>query len=420
MISDTLCYLRAEIILKSFAIDIQEKVRLFDGMFYTLLVQEVGISRLSRWTKRYDLFSLDFVFIPILLNLHFTLCVIVRPIEWLLEIFPNAKQNSDITQKKNKACLLYLNSIHNYNRFEPIAKNIKKYLSDLWKKEESITKPPTTYENTTYSEIKMRDYKEQICQNEEYKICSKNDTCLFEGIPVITCHTTPQQAPKSNDCGIFVYKFIELMTNLWPTSIDTDLESSFTNFINPSSISLKEVYDERQIYKDLLAEAHLAWVAEGNHTDDDEESSRQDRNDDHKSVRIDGEVNNNGDEEADHKEVVLSSIKASLLETTEDGDDTIEADIKPALQFYLKFELFAHTAVANIDIFCDATVQYQRIVTCFNTGCRVLRGSSHLYLCFATLSSTACNDLSTSSSKPPVSPEPQVISCSIKLVNNLL
>ena len=62
---------------------IQQAIHVFNCMFYTCLTAhkqaEQGHKVVSRWTNKVDLFSKDYILIPINYSYHWSLAVIVRP-----------------------------------------------------------------------------------------------------------------------------------------------------------------------------------------------------------------------------------------------------------------------------------------------------------------------------------------------------
>eukprot|EP01031_Cornospumella_fuschlensis_P025445 gene25445-30724_t len=86
--NDNLIDLKIKHLISGLSPEQRSKVYAFNCHFYTKLTEEckrgtwksdVGHKLVRRWTKHVDLFSMDFVFFPINLSLHWSLVVLARP-----------------------------------------------------------------------------------------------------------------------------------------------------------------------------------------------------------------------------------------------------------------------------------------------------------------------------------------------------
>lgn len=82
-LNDNLIDLKIKHLFRNMSDADRARVHCFNCMFYTRLTaergHEAGHALVSRWTKNVDIFSKDFVLIPINYSYHWSLAVIVRP-----------------------------------------------------------------------------------------------------------------------------------------------------------------------------------------------------------------------------------------------------------------------------------------------------------------------------------------------------
>jgi sentrin-specific protease 7 len=88
-LNDNLIDLRVKNLVAKLSDERRKKIHAFSCLFYGKLTEvndggKAAHSLVSRWTKSLDLFSLDFVLIPINFAMHWSLCVLVRPGELLV------------------------------------------------------------------------------------------------------------------------------------------------------------------------------------------------------------------------------------------------------------------------------------------------------------------------------------------------
>jgi len=218
------------------------RFHVFSCLFFPALFTAIKLQHplLPRWTKVLDLFSKDFTLIPISYSGHWSLCVVVRPVQWLLDKYHNRiKQENE--KEKSMGCILFMDSLNTHN-YQRDAKIVQLYFSVEWKR------------------------KHYICGDSNKKtlldsyIDSNPNQNLFSDIPVIRCTSAPQQA-NGFDCGMFVTKYAELLLTMLPTSTQYDLESNFANHMNQSSFSQNDISLERQTFLDQMAEKRSQWIA---------------------------------------------------------------------------------------------------------------------------------------------------------------
>jgi len=83
--NDNLIDLRVKHLVFGLSPSDQSRIHAFSCMFYTKLLEEGnknkkrGHSLVARWTKNFDVFDKDFIFIPVNESAHWSLAVIAHP-----------------------------------------------------------------------------------------------------------------------------------------------------------------------------------------------------------------------------------------------------------------------------------------------------------------------------------------------------
>jgi hypothetical protein len=258
----------------------RKKVHVFDSYFYSKYLNNTHCpydynDRLQKVTRKIELFSLDFILIPINYNLHWSLCVVVRPIEWMLQLYPSAvthddNNNTQAQAHNNKACLLFVDSLFGIHQSTDIQKRVKQFLSDEWNYKldlvfsgsSIITPDPSTATRslTTYTEMELFVFRQRIRSCHQYIMDCRDGKCLFSDISSVVCHQAPQQL-NGYDCGIFCYKFAEVILNVFPTSLQSDLDSGFSEFFNARTFTQADATEEREYYRIMLEQLRETYIA---------------------------------------------------------------------------------------------------------------------------------------------------------------
>ena len=178
-LNDSLIDLKIMFFVESRYDDVEwySRFHVFSGLFFPALVSAIKrkISLLPRWTKSLDLFSKDFILIPICCIDHWSLCVVVRPKQWLLDTYHNQIEQEN-EKEKSMGCILFMDSLnlHNYQRD---AKIVQLYFSVEWKRK-------------NYKDASIRNSNEETLLDRY--IDSNPNKNLFSDIPVIRCTSAPQ------------------------------------------------------------------------------------------------------------------------------------------------------------------------------------------------------------------------------------
>ena len=115
----------------------------FSCQFYSRLIQgkdhAEGYRLVSSWTKSFDLFSKHFVYVPVNLNAHWSLSIIVRPdlitckVRLVLCVHSssgNFEQERQLTDA-NRSCLIFMDSL-GLHRPSTIYKRLLRFVPSLY------------------------------------------------------------------------------------------------------------------------------------------------------------------------------------------------------------------------------------------------------------------------------------------------
>lgn len=107
--------------------------------FYTKLTEvsnfEDAYENVKRWTLKTDIFSKDAICIPINLDLHWSLAIILRP------------------NHESLACIILLDSLGNYHRKSKIARILRNFLSFEWETKKNQSDPYPVHQVRTIKPI---------------------------------------------------------------------------------------------------------------------------------------------------------------------------------------------------------------------------------------------------------------------------
>jgi hypothetical protein len=224
-LNDSLIDLKVKLIISSLPEGKRRKIFAFSSLFYAKLTElkdnKSAHNLVSGWSKSIDIFDLDFIFIPVFLNSHYSLCVVVRP-----SLLQSSKAIHDTS---NLSCLLFMDSLQLHS-VKTVGEVITNYLSNEWKAKKCKT---SCYNN-------FNDFEN-----------------LFQNIEKIECPMPRQN--NGYDCGLFVIKYIEEVLNIFPSSTLDDIENKFIPQFNCELFDQKEISLERPKYKNILNELAIKW-----------------------------------------------------------------------------------------------------------------------------------------------------------------
>ncbi|KAL5558497.1 hypothetical protein UlMin_034708 [Ulmus minor] len=201
---------------------------------------KAAFQRVRKWTRKVDLFSKDFIFIPINFSLHWSLIVICHPGEVA------AFKDEDVHKSLKVPCILHMDSIKGTHS---CLKNLlQSYLWEEWK--------------------------------ERQKETSEEVSSRFHNMRFVSLEL-PQQE-NSFDCGLFLLHYLELFLAEAPPNFNPFKLIKCANFLNgnwfpPSEAYLKRTLIQRLIFK--LLESRSREISSAACSDEDQPSQERNEND---------------------------------------------------------------------------------------------------------------------------------------------
>jgi len=239
----------------------RDKVHLFNTFFYSRLSQIPPLARtnvtpatrakrlqanynqiIKNWTKKVDLFQMDYVVVPINEDIHWYLAIIVNPSGGIVASDSSSVPSSlksHSTRGKKPAMLVLFNSL-----LEP---------AGIQKKSNQLV-----YERLTeYLQLEYNDKKADNRVTDKEKSTSQ----IFDKnrVRLITPEDVPQQA-NYIDCGLFLLQFAELFLTDPPELTTTEKRVSFEGWFPKFNIKgkrgairtlIKRLAPEVQLYSDF-------------------------------------------------------------------------------------------------------------------------------------------------------------------------
>eukprot|EP00850_Spirogloea_muscicola_P002154 SM000008S22243 [mRNA] locus=s8:607891:613126:+ [translate_table: standard] len=207
-------------------LELRKRLHFFNSFFFKKLTKTVAVERqspgkanISKWTKGVDLFSKDYLFVPIHAELHWSLAIIC---------FPGA----DGTVSSSRPCLLHLDSLNAGHNATYIFRTLRSYLQSEWARQQ---------------DPKSRSPSKSPCEQLPSRTFNPK---TLPGRRV----TVPQQ-PNAYDCGCFLLHYVELFLQSAPQQFrpeDIDKMNLFGQkwFRPEEATNLR--YTVRQLVKDML------------------------------------------------------------------------------------------------------------------------------------------------------------------------
>lgn len=247
-LNDSVLDLKTRVFMESFE-DVEKisNIFVYSGLFYGGFLEAINLQRdlhvLPNWTKNVDIFAMDFVFIPMSYNSHWSLCVGVRLGQWLSDTYDTSSTKNRVDDEgKNLGCLLFVDSLNAFHSYQDDAKLIKLYLSAEWKKCKKYN-----------MEWRNRDETFMDCTLE-----SNPNLNLFCDIQSVQCSSPKQH--NGFDCALFVTKAIEVMIRTPPNTTQSDLDTSLRNYFNTQSFSQDDITQDRQDLLTAFYGLHERWL----------------------------------------------------------------------------------------------------------------------------------------------------------------
>ncbi|KAF3334345.1 putative ubiquitin-like-specific protease 2B isoform X4 [Carex littledalei] len=165
--------------------------------------------RVRKWTRKFNIFDKDFIFIPVNFNLHWSLLVICHPGE-IVEL------RSDVMESPKVPCILHMDSLKGSHG--GLKNIIQSYLLEEWKERH----PESTEDNS-----------------------SKFLNLRFVSLEL------PQQE-NSFDCGLFLLHYVERFLDDAPTELNPFMITKYSSFLTPEWFPPSEASFKRSIIRMLI------------------------------------------------------------------------------------------------------------------------------------------------------------------------
>jgi len=258
-------------------VDNQDKDRFyfFNTYFYNILTTQNKVTdaypKISKWTRDVDIFSKDFLFIPICENFHWTLIIVTFP-------YLDFEKKSTTS----RPTMLYLDSLK--SGLGKISHKIREYLSLEWNNKKS--KPSN-------GEIPEKVF-------------------TYKTLPLLRCNV-----PKQNnlcDCGVFLLHYLELFCR--------NPEKNFDEPLNrPNWFPISEIEEKRKTIKSIINILALEQSDNGEATDNDSDSN----SDCEREGSDDESENDEKQEKKEKKEEVKEDEKQDKVnDTSKEHDKSLE------------------------------------------------------------------------------------------------
>ena len=289
--NDNLIDLKVKYMIFNLPLEKKCKVYAFSCLFYPKLKELRDFRKahelISRWTKNVDIFSMDFIFIPINYSLHWSLCAVVRPLQWLIrnyckdaielrESMEEMKSASeDDSSSNDDGCLLFLDSL-NMHDMKTVHRDVSNYLSNEWKSKhlkridqyKATSTTSSTAEGATaaaaaqngspstsgiYSSSQRRAIDAILAD----KVNLNDGENIFKEIRCVKCKVPIQE--NGFDCGVFVIKFVETLLEVFPTSRESDIDDKMRSQLHGKWFTQQDITEERKTFRQLLAKIEVEW-----------------------------------------------------------------------------------------------------------------------------------------------------------------
>ncbi|XAR53023.1 Ulp1 peptidase [Bertholletia excelsa] len=176
-----------------------------------------SFKRVSKWTRKVNIFEKDYIFIPVNFSFHWSLIVICHPGN-----VANIK-DADKDKMSKVPCILHMDSLKGSHR--GLKKLIRSYLWEEWKERQNQSSEDVS---STFLNL------------------------LFVPLEV------PQQE-NCFDCGLFLLHYVELFLDHAPVDLSPFKNAVFSNFLNehwfpPAEASHKRAHIKKLIYDIIVGD----------------------------------------------------------------------------------------------------------------------------------------------------------------------
>ena len=246
--NDNLIDLRIKLLVEEMPDISSKKVHVFSCHFFSVLSDHKGAhDSVKRWTKNIDVFELDYIFVPVNANEHWSLAVIIRPgllvkhlekfkylkkrstkledsddedqsidingtkkLNWHSRDKSSIYKNLSINENENLSCIIHLDSLGAMHNSDRINRILSTYLDAEW----ASRKKEDTENNTIYT---------PNCD-----VLNVDRLFTTAGIHKIKVSRVPRQE-NGWDCGVFVTEYVKMLLDNNPTSNTEDVRTKFSD-----------------------------------------------------------------------------------------------------------------------------------------------------------------------------------------------
>jgi Ulp1 family protease len=186
------------------------------GCLFYCNVQTFHLNQKNRYNKMLrdiirtvNIFAKDLILIPINVHksMHWSLCIVVRPLQYLLHHFISDEEKSKYSiiceENPQRGCILHMNSYPGVHLQAQVFKEINEFLSELWMlqiHDGSFSASLNDY---------LRKYGLSVSENVDIvglvntQINKCGITSIFESCPTVVCKITKKQSKVKSVFFIF-------------------------------------------------------------------------------------------------------------------------------------------------------------------------------------------------------------------------
>eukprot|EP01036_Dinobryon_divergens_P031028 gene31028-40363_t len=261
-LNDSLIDFKIFHILLNLSPEKREAVHLLGCSFYSNL-QSFRRKQVQRYNELLcnimrvvNIFTKDFILIPINVkgSLHWSLCIIVRPLQYLLHRYISDEEKHKFPiigeEKPQRGCILHMNSYPSIHSSKEICDQIQQALSDMWmlqRSKETFSTSVTSY--LSHQGLSV-DETIDIVGLINTRIDSRGERHMFEYLPSISCKVPIQ--PNGYDCGVYILKFVECVLGINLSTHEAAISTSLIDQVNENLFSHEDLKEYRADLRNTL------------------------------------------------------------------------------------------------------------------------------------------------------------------------
>lgn len=253
LLNDNLIDFGIKQMLSDIPTDRRSKVHAFSCFFFTKLIEvndaKQAHALVARWTKNVDIFDMDYILVPINMNLHWSLLVIVKP-----GLYAKADNSSELMFKLITRKPSLSSSQSTPTQSQDIGSSAD---SDAQEFSCILSMDSLNLHNNARNAAILHDYLREEWQ------AKKDVTAMYEptkrSFPHIKCNV-PMQS-NGCDCGIYVIKYAELVVHDYSQYTRNFLEKQVKFHYQGHVFSTDEANAKRLQMETSLRDMQPCWAA---------------------------------------------------------------------------------------------------------------------------------------------------------------